>query len=245
MAHQAGPSNGDRRRLITTGNEELDMKLGGGIPHPSLIIIEGIHGTGKTVLAQQLVYGALVSELRVLVVTSELTARGYVEKSRSAGVDLSTYYVKGYLTVYSLQLPGAKWVKEHVSKLLSILGNYMFEAVDSYDVFVVDSLSHLAIYATPSNVMNYFNRTRILVDRGKSVILTIHPNIVREDLVTRARAICDGYISLSTAVVGGKSVKVMKIIKLKGAPTSFESTITYDVDPAFGIKIVPIALARA
>ncbi|MCE4599823.1 MAG: flagellar accessory protein FlaH [Desulfurococcales archaeon] len=231
--------------IISTGNEELDIKLGGGIPHPSLIIIEGAHGTGKTVLAQQFLLGALRSGFKAIVVTTETTAKGYVIKSRNAGVDLTDYYIKARLTVYSLQLPGARWTKSHASRLLPILGRFIIDSIDRYDVFVVDSLSHIAIYTTPTRVLDFFNRVRIIADKGKTIILTIHPNIVREDLVTRARAICDGYITLSTAVVGGRSVKVMKIVKLKGAHTQFESTISYDVDPAFGIKIVPIALARA
>jgi flagellar protein FlaH len=44
--------------------------------------------------------------------------------------------------------------------------------------------------------------------------------------------------------MGGRQLKVMNIIKLKGAPTVFENMITFDVDPAFGIKLVPMALAK-
>ena len=77
------------------------------------------------------------------------------------------------------------------------------------------------------------------------IIMTLHEKVLREDLATRARAICDGYIKLKVATVGGRTVKVMEIIKLKGAPATFDSTITFDVDPAFGIKLVPIALAKA
>jgi len=40
------------RVVVPTGNEELDMRLGGGIPCPSLLIIEGDHGSGKAVLSQ-------------------------------------------------------------------------------------------------------------------------------------------------------------------------------------------------
>ena len=231
--------------IISTGNEELDLKLGGGIPHPTLILVEGPHGTGKTVLVQQLIKGAVDNGYRVTVVTTESTTRGYIEKSRNVGIDLSEPFLLGKLRVYSAQLPGARWVKRYTSMLLPMLGAYMTVKADTYDIFVVDSLSHIAIYATPSNVLDFFNKVRVLTDRGKTIILTIHPGVLREDLATRARAICDGYIKLSSAVVGGRAVKIMSIVKLRGAPTTFDSTITYDVDPAFGIKLVPIALAKA
>jgi len=37
----------------------------------------------------------------------------------------------------------------------------------------------------------------------------------------------------------------MNIVKLKGVPSVFENTITFEIDPAFGIKLVPMALAKA
>ena len=38
-----------KRRVISTGNVEIDKKLGGGIPEGSLILIEGSSNAGKSV----------------------------------------------------------------------------------------------------------------------------------------------------------------------------------------------------
>ena len=43
----------------TTGNDELDKKLGGGIPAGSLTLVEGVSDSGKSVLTQQIVWGTL------------------------------------------------------------------------------------------------------------------------------------------------------------------------------------------
>ena len=40
---------------IPTDNEEVDRQLGGGIPTPCLMMIEGEHGTGKSALAAQFI----------------------------------------------------------------------------------------------------------------------------------------------------------------------------------------------
>jgi len=37
----------------------------------------------------------------------------------------------------------------------------------------------------------------------------------------------------------------MKIVKLRGAISAPDASIAFDVDPAFGIKVVPLALAKA
>lgn len=232
-------------RIISTGNEELDAKLAGGIPFPSLIIIEGDHGAGKSVVTQQFIFGALKSSLKVIVVTTELTSIGYIKHMEQVGFPVLDYYVEGRLTVYTTQLPWITWSPELSRFLLPITSNYMILNIDQYDVFVIDSLSHLITYAKPSEILDFFKILRRITDKGKLIIVTIHPNTVQEELLTRARAICDGYIRLKNAVVGGRPVKIMNVVKLKGAPTIFESNITFDVDPAFGIKIIPLALAKA
>ncbi|MEM3491417.1 MAG: hypothetical protein QXO53_05145, partial [Fervidicoccaceae archaeon] len=80
---------------------------------------------------------------------------------------------------------------------------------------------------------------------NKILMFSLHPAAIDEKLASKIRALSDSYIKLSLAAVGGRSVKVMEIVKMKGSSAPVESTITFDVDPAFGIKLVPIALARA
>ena len=56
---------------ISTGNGEVDKKLGGGIPIGSLSLIEGQSDAGKSVLSQHLTFGSLSSEIRVAYYTTE------------------------------------------------------------------------------------------------------------------------------------------------------------------------------
>jgi flagellar protein FlaH len=232
-------------RIISTGNEELDRKLPGGLPYPLLLLIEGGHGTGKTVLTQQFVYGALNQGLRVIVITTETTVKDYLEKMRSIKMDASLFFIKSRFKIFSSQILGVRWTRLTASKVLPILQEWILDKIGIYDVLAIDSLSHLAIYATPSQVMEFFNTIRNIRDKGKMVIITLHEGVLREDLATRARATCDGFFKLGTATVGGKTFKVLNIVKLQGAPMVFDPKISFDVDPAFGIKIVPIALAQA
>ena len=45
-----------RLRRLTTGNRELDDILGGGIPENSINILMGEPGSGKTILAEELIF---------------------------------------------------------------------------------------------------------------------------------------------------------------------------------------------
>ncbi len=51
-------SQGPARKLITTGNIEIDGKIGGGLPPSSLTLIEGQSDAGKSVLVQQFMWGS-------------------------------------------------------------------------------------------------------------------------------------------------------------------------------------------
>jgi len=231
-------------KIISTGNEELDLKLAGGLPVPSIIVIEGGHGTGKTVLTQQFVYGALKSGLRVIVVATETTTVGYIRQMMGTGFNILDYFIKGSLKVYSTRFYKVKWVESTGRDLLGLTQNHMVSKADTYDMYVIDSFSILIKGSKTEDIANFLTVLRKLADKGKSFILTIHPEGLDETIYLNLKAIADGYVELKNAEMGGRALKVMNIVKLKGVPTTFDNVITFDVDPAFGIKLVPMALAK-
>ncbi|MEM1841314.1 MAG: flagellar accessory protein FlaH, partial [Ignisphaera sp.] len=143
-----------------------------------------------------------------------------------------------------IHLEGARWTRETASKMLPILGKFAMATADEWDLFVVDSFSVLAVFASVEGVMDVLTRFKQITSSNKVIILTVHPNSMGEDAMIRARAVCDGYIRLRVTDFGGRMVKVMEVVKLRGALGPVDSTIVFDVDPAFGIKILPISFAR-
>jgi len=231
--------------VLSTGNEELDMRLGGGIPVPNLLSIEGGHGTGKSLLAQQLAYGAAKAGKHVIYVTTESGVKELVMQTKKLSLDMTDEFLKGLIRIMPAHMEGVRWAKKVARDLLHVLGNYMARVKDEYDVFIVDSFSVLAVYTDASVVLDFLTRARTLVREGKLIILTIHPSVLPDEIMIRIRAISDSYIKLDFAEVGGRLIKVMKVVKLRGATGPVDSTIAFDVDPAFGIKVVPLAFAKA
>ena len=68
--------------IISTGNEEIDRQFGGGIPAPSLVFIEGDHGTGKSAISAQIMNGLVASKQSLLCVI-ENTVKQYIQKMKS------------------------------------------------------------------------------------------------------------------------------------------------------------------
>jgi len=233
------------KKVIATGNEELDSRIGGGIPIPSLILVEGDHGTGKSVLVQQITYGALRAGLIVNYITTESTIREMLLQAKRLSFDMTDWFLRGKLRVYPIHMEGVTWAEEISKLLLAVVSKFMNLTKDEWDVFIVDSFSVLAVYANVGAVLDFLTRARTMVSEGKVILLTVHPEALKEETMVRARSICDGYIKLKMSEVGSRLIKVMEIVKLRGALGPVDSTIAFDVDPAFGIKVLPLSVARA
>lgn len=228
--------------ILSTGNEEVDSRLGGGIPHPSLIAIEGDNGSGKTAVALLLAQTYLRAGLSVTYFTNEGNSYSFVEKARQSGFDMMDYFVKGSLRVYTMNvgLPVTRQVSE---RLLSAISYVITSGRLGSSAVIIDTLSYLSSAAPESSIKLLFEALRKASDNGMSIVVTFHPNSLPRALSEPIKATCDGYIRLSEASLGGRKLKVLTIVKLKGLPSGAQSSITFDVDPAFGVKVIPIVLS--
>ena len=86
---------------ISTGNEEIDRQFGGGIPAPSLVFIEGEHGTGKSAISAQIMSGLLASKKTLLCVV-ENTISQHIQKMKSITFNFSRPFVRGRLIFVSM-----------------------------------------------------------------------------------------------------------------------------------------------
>ena len=231
--------------VFSTGNEELDGRLGGGIPHPAFILIEGENGTAKTTLATQVMFGALNAGYRVVMFTTETTAKQFIFQTRLISLDLTKFYIKGQLVIYSLYAGNYEASAEALRTAFDNLIQFLLSPQNSFDIVVIDSLTVFLNYVGEEAISRFIQTVRRLVARGSSLLATMHSGIVEERVARALRAASDVYYKLGLANVGGKTVKVLQIVKARGAPEPIEGTLAFDVDPAFGIKIVPVVIAQS
>jgi len=230
--------------IIPTGSEEIDRMLGGGIPFPSLMLIEGGHGSGKSAIAAQFMKGILDSGKKVLCIT-ENTVKEYIENMKSITFNFSNTFLQNNLSIMPLHMYGIKWKKEQSSHLLPVIGRYIGNSFKETDVVVIDSLSLLTVFSDASKILDFFTQCKYLVANGMSVIITIHPDDISSDIAMRVKGSVDCYFQLGRTSVGGKEVSTFKVIKLIGSKETSESGFAFEVSLTFGIKIVPISMANA
>lgn len=232
-------------KTISTKNEEVDRQTGGGIPVPSLILIEGEHGSGKSSIVAQFMKGMLAAQMKVLYITTESTIREYFDKMKMITFDFKRDYLMNTLSVLPINIDGMKWTESLTKEILPVLARYIGAKSKEIDAIVIDSLSVLVMNTETNIALNFISKCKSLVSNGKTVIMTIHPKAISDDLSVNIRSTCDGYLKLSSANIAGRGVKVMEIVKLLGSSGQVSSQFSFDVDQLFGIKIVPLSMTNS
>lgn len=226
--------------MISLGNRELDKGLGGGLPHPSLVSIEGDYGSGKTVLAMQMIHSMLKAGLKVCVVSSEAVVKEYLSMMESIKLDAKSYYLSGALNIYPLHVEGGNWSKAMSAFFLRVTGNFMEMQRLRYGAMVIDSLSLLTMDVPPYAFLNFVTRLKNIVSDGRTIIVTFHPNFLPEESMMKLRASSDVYLTLKNGKISGMNIKLLTIVKLWGSSGDRKDTITLEVNPQLGLRVMPL-----
>lgn len=230
--------------VISTGNEEIDRQFGGGIPSPSLVLIVGEHGTGKSAIAAQIMSGLLSSKKNILCVV-ENTVKQYIQKMKSITFNFTRPFVRNQLIFVPMFITDASWSKKNAEQILSEIQEFILRKLDSVDGIVIDSISPMVISSDDESILNFLSFCKEIVGKGKTVIITSHFSDFSKATNTAIIGAADVYFKLGTVVVGDREVKTLKTIKMLGAQDTPESGFAYEVDLIFGIKIVPVSMANA
>lgn len=243
MAAVEAPERGHgEHRFISTGSAEIDKKMGGGIPEGSLILIEGESNAGKSVVSQQLTYGALNSGTRVAFYTTENTSRSLLRQMASLSLDVTDFFLLGALNIYPVPAAMSPEAAETAfDKMLDHVGGLE----GKFDVIFIDSLTSFVSQVGESHTLTFLTSLKRFCDNNMTIFLTIHTAAFDEQMFSRMRSLCDAHLRLRVEEMGEQLVKVLEVAKVRGAAKTTGNIITFDVDPGLGMKIIPISKAKA
>ena len=227
--------------VISAGAEDVDRTLGGGIPYRTLMLIEGQSASGKSTLAQQLVWGALGSGERAAIYITEQTVQSFLRQTTSLGLDVRDYFLLDLLKIYPISIPSDAAAPEI---LFEELRRHIMKQ-DDCRVILVDALSTFVSQTGGDQIQGFFNGCKSLCDQGKVVICTVHTDAFDPSILTRVRSICDAHLRLEVGKVGGHLQKTIEVSKIRGAENPTGNISGFEIDPGLGIRIVPISTARA
>ncbi len=228
----------DRQSIISTGNQQIDKRLGGGIPCGSLTLVEGQSDAGKSVLSQQLTWGSLRDHHKVVTFSTENTVKSLVTQMQSLGLDILDYLIIGWIKVYHLQ-PSKAELASCFETLITAM-----ERINGYELFIIDSLTPIVAYVSLEESLSYFERCKRLCDRGKTIINIAHSFAFNDEILIRIRSMCDAHLRLTIEEVGDKLLKSLEVAKVRGADKGTGNIISFDVEPGIGMKILPLSKAK-
>ncbi|MBU4491245.1 MAG: flagellar accessory protein FlaH [Euryarchaeota archaeon] len=227
-------------KILSSGSGEIDRKLGGGMPLGSLCMIEGDNDTGKSVLIQQIMWGGLNQGLSITCYTTENTVKSLIKQMESLSLDISEYFVVGRLKIFPIHSEGMKWANAK-----DILNTMLVSMEKSKaDVVMVDSLTVFVSHSNQNDVFDFFSACKHLCDKGKTILISAHRYAFDEETLIRIRSICDGHLELRMNEVGDMLIRTIRVAKIRGAQRSTGNIVSFEVVPEFGLRIIPLTMAR-
>jgi flagellar protein FlaH len=220
-------------KLISTGNHDLDSKIGGGVPIGSLTLIEGDSGAGKSVLSQQMMHGCLTEGNKLSLFTSENTVKSFVKQMRSLNLEVLDYLLLDQLRVFQIE----------TARLGQAAPGTLMEAIKQEkgrQMIFLDSLTSSIPQSSDKEVLGFFESCKRLCGNNKTVIIVVHSHGVTRELLTRIRSLCDAHLRLRTEEAGNKLVKTLEATKVRGAEQATGNIISFEVEPGWGIRVIPL-----
>lgn len=229
----------ESKTIVSTGSREIDDKIGGGIPVGSLTLIEGDSHSGKSVLLQQMTWGSLNEGTSLAFFTTENTVKSLIKQMQSLDMNILDYLLLGRLRLFPMEISQSKG-----EALQSLLMAIRAEGALGINMAFVDALTPLITSSTPEAVLRFFEQCKRLCSEGMSILIVVHSHAVDLELFSRTTSLCDAHLHLRTEAIGDKLVKTMEAAKVRGASKRTGNIISFEVEPGFGMRIIPISKAQ-
>jgi len=229
------------KTVITTGVREVDEKLGGGIPVGSLGLIEGHSDAGKSVLSQHLTYGALNTDLSVAYYTTENTVKSLIKQMDSLSLFTLDNFLTDRLRVYPLSVRSDV---ENTERRFHILTTHFKNLPTHFKLIIVDSITLLVAHSNQNNNLDFFSACKDLCDQGRSILLVAHSYAFDEEVLSRSRSLCDVHLRIRLEQMGDRLVKIMEVLKVRGADRTTGEVVSFEVEPKVGMRIIPLSRAK-
>tara|TARA_B100001996_G_scaffold69407_2_gene50718 strand:- start:3563 stop:4288 length:726 start_codon:yes stop_codon:yes gene_type:complete len=213
--------------------DSLADSLGLRLPNRSIMMLQGGVGGGKSLVSQRFVHGLLENDVKVLVITTELTTRGWIEQVESIGYGVTDALTNGNLMIFSRFGTVAEPIPNvGIEEVLSS------EAVDEADIIIIDAAS--ALMPTDMSDQDRFNliqRLRRIASTGRSIMLTVDSDEMDHKLLHAMRASAEVVIDLTTNLIGGDLKRTLIVTRYLRAAGPVQSSIGWRVEPGMGFIV--------
>ncbi|GAD51311.1 hypothetical protein MBEHAL_0071 [Halarchaeum acidiphilum MH1-52-1] len=252
--------------LYELGLEDSDRvsnAFGGGLPSGSLVLVEGEHGAGKSVLGQRFCYGLCETGSTATYVSQEETSASFIEQMRSLDYDPVDHLLHERLLFLHADVDTFDAIdesrrdrsaaedgprRELLTRMMNAGTMWRSDVVvlDGFDAILLsDPQFQRALEETREddviqNVLSFF---RQLLADGKTVVVTVNPESLSERALRPLRDTSGVYLRLNTKQVAGDVRREIIVKKFANMVDQVDDSISFDVQVDRGITIVTRTVA--
>ena len=230
----------DEDRRYFRGFYEL---LGGSLPDSSSILIAGDPGSGKTTLAQQILYDELRKSRPCVIVTYDSFPSGILERMTQFGWDPRAYRLINKLDVvdcYSATAGITEGVVPHPFDLtnVSIHLTTVMERLGNYNVTIlVDSLMPIFSETENKHAIGFIQSIAAKVKKnGGRMVATLTTGALSSEQFHKAESLFDGVIELRM-VEEHHSLHRYLLVRKMDRRQIIPKLVQFDIIDGIGIKL--------
>ncbi|HEV8194918.1 MAG TPA: ATPase domain-containing protein, partial [Ktedonobacterales bacterium] len=224
----AGSEADFARGLEPSGVPNLDLVMGGGVPHGALMVIIGAPGSGKTTLASQIAFNAARAGKSVLILTALSESTSKLVQHLGAFSFFDPELIGSAIQFLSLQHVMAQGFVATRDEVLRMARQIKAQ------LLVIDGFRSLRdIEPNPTGARQF------LYDVGTALGTLGTPTIVTSEAEPRDPALypeattADVILGLHYDLHGGRQGRALEVVKARGiAPLPGVHTLTLDADGA-------------
>lgn len=202
----------ERPASVATGVPQLDLILGGGVVQNSLLLIGGVAGSGKTVLAAQIACAAADRDERVLFVTAFSEPHNKLITNLQSFRFFKQNQIGGRIKLLNLQHQLSTSLDEAADTIVREAREHKARIV------VLDGIQGILTTANSRSAPHQF-----LYDLSAKLNLLNVTTLVTYDLSSIVDAnrseltAVDGVIALNQELIGDQVVRTLQVVKQRGA----------------------------
>ncbi len=222
--------------------DDLCDRLGGGIPRGSLIVIQGTHGSGKSLFVQRMVAGLAENGHSTCFVTTELTTSGFFKQMESLEFNIQEPILDERLVLVSAHpMIGGRAPREQLlTRIAKARLMYSKDVVvfDAFSKFLADHVRAAGSGARArqqiDSVLHLFKR---LTSTGRTVVLTMEDGQVSPDLNDTFVEAADVFLQMDCELIGSSTTRRLIVRRMMRAADRFTEVINFRVEPKIGMVV--------
>jgi archaellum biogenesis ATPase FlaH/ActR/RegA family two-component response regulator len=235
--------SGEPGKFISTGGRltKLDTALDGGLPVGGLALIEGPSDSGKSVICQYLMHGAISDGWEVAYFTSDRLAQDLGQQMNSIGLALPAGAHEHKLSLHTINRAASG---EATGSPIDDLASDIESLPASCGLVVIDGITEISMVSEPRAVMGFFSTFQQLCSAGMAIVVVAQSAAFDSSLLSRLRQLCNSHISMSNESVRGRPVSGCNVTKLNNGEKAKTNGFFFNVEGEFGVKVVPVAQVK-